>query len=47
MEFLYYYLSNSIVREKRCLQNRILSKEDYQIHWLDWCKREARKFDKS
>ena len=29
------------------LQNRILSKEDYQIHWLDWCKREARKFDKS
>ncbi len=29
------------------LQNRILSKEDYQIHWLDWCKREAGKFDKS
>ncbi|EGC26569.1 hypothetical protein HMPREF9378_0399 [Streptococcus sanguinis SK1 = NCTC 7863] len=29
------------------LQNRILSKEDYQTNWLDWCKREARKFDKS
>ena len=29
------------------LQNRILSKEAYQLNWLDWCKREARKFDKS
>ncbi|EGD29692.1 GNAT family acetyltransferase [Streptococcus sanguinis SK72] len=29
------------------IQNRILSKEDYQTKWLDWCKREARKFDKS
>ena len=29
------------------LQNRILSKEDYQTKWLDWCQREARKFDKS
>ena len=28
------------------LQNHILSKEAYQLNWLDWCQREARKFGK-
>ena len=28
------------------LQNHILSKEAYQLNWLDWCKREVRKFGK-
>lgn len=29
------------------LQNRILSQSDYQIQWLDWCKKECRKFGSS
>lgn len=29
------------------LQNRILSQSDYQIQWLDWCKKESRKFGSS